>query len=70
MKVLETEDVLKLLRSEVARAGGQVAWAKTAGVSRPVLNRILNGRGSPTKKMIKALGLRVVYAVDRVAMKG
>jgi DNA-binding phage protein len=61
MKVLEAEDIVKLLRSEVAKAGGQLAWAKKVGVSRPVLNRVLNGRGSPTKKMIKALGLRVVY---------
>jgi DNA-binding phage protein len=72
MKILESEDVVILLRSEVDGAGGQVAWAKAAGVSRPVLNRVLNGRGSPTKKIINALGLRVVYVFDhsRAATRG
>ncbi|HLH94924.1 MAG TPA: hypothetical protein VKW08_07385 [Xanthobacteraceae bacterium] len=61
MKVLEPQDVIALLRSEVHRAGGQAAWASKAGVSRIIVNKILNGHGLPTKKIIKALKLRTVF---------
>lgn len=64
MKVLEAQDVIALLRSEVSRAGGQVAWAKNAGISRIVVNKILNGHGMPTKKIIRALKLRTVYVSE------
>ena len=64
MKVLEAKDVLALLRSEIARAGSQAAWAKQAGVSRIVVNKILNGRGFPTKKILKALKLRTVFVSE------
>jgi DNA-binding phage protein len=64
MKVLETEDVVRLLRSEVGRAGGQAAWANQNGVSRTVLNKVLNERGSPTKSIIRALKLRIVFVSE------
>jgi hypothetical protein len=65
VKVLEAKDVIALLRSEVARAGSQAAWAKRAGVSRIVVNKILNGRGLPTKKILKALKLRTVFVSEQ-----
>ena len=65
MKVLEAKDVLALLRSEIARAGSQAAWAKQAGVSRIVVNKILNGRGFPTKKILKALKLGTVFVSEQ-----
>ena len=64
MKILKDKEVIALLRSEVSRAGGQAAWAKKAGVSRIMVNKILNGHGPPSKKIIKALKLRTVYLLE------
>lgn len=65
MKVLEPQDVIALLRAEVNRAGGQAAWAGKAGVSRIIVNKILNGHGLPTKNIIKALKLRTVFVHEQ-----
>lgn len=61
MRILDLDDVVRLLRSEVSRAGGQAAWAKATGVNRVLVNRVLNGQRAPTKKMIGALELRTVF---------
>ena len=61
MQVLEPKDVIRLLRSEVDRAGGQAAWAKEACVHRMIVNRVLKGQKSPSRKIIKALKLRTVF---------
>jgi DNA-binding phage protein len=62
MRILEIEDVIRLLRSEVARAGSQSAFAKKAGVDRTTINRILHGhRSSLRPKIIQALNLRTVF---------
>jgi DNA-binding phage protein len=61
VRVFELDDVVGLLRLEVKRAGGQAAWAKETGTNRIVVNKILNGQMSPTKKIIGALNLRVVF---------
>ena len=61
MRILEAKDVVRLLRSEVSRAGGQAAWASKAGLNRIVVNKVLNGKTPPTKKIIKALKLRTVF---------
>jgi hypothetical protein len=57
--ILEPEDVMRLLRAEVERAGGQMPWANMMGLNRPNLNRILVDPIS--KNVIKALKLRVVF---------
>jgi hypothetical protein len=49
------------IRRQVKAAGSQVAWCRKTGVSRENLNRVLRRRLSPTKSIINALGLRVVY---------
>jgi DNA-binding transcriptional regulator YdaS (Cro superfamily) len=59
---LEHEEVMELLRSEIARAGGQVHWAKMMGVDRSNLNKALHGQTALSKRAIRALKLRVVYA--------
>ena len=64
MRFLELKDVIRLLRSEVKRAGGQAAWAKKTGVNRTVINRVLNDKQPPTKKMIRALKLRMVFVSE------
>ena len=61
---MEAKDVVALLRSEVTRAGSQAAWAEKVGVSRIVVNKILNGHELPTKKIIKALKLRMVFVSE------
>jgi DNA-binding phage protein len=65
MSFLDLKDVIRLLRSEVERAGGQAggqaAWAKKTGTNRTVINRVLNDRQPPSKKIISALKLRMVF---------
>jgi len=65
MRFLELKDVIRLLRSEVERAGGQTAWAKKTGTDRTTINRILHDRQPPTKKIIRALKLRMVFVPKR-----
>ncbi len=57
-EILNFDDVLNLLRSEIAKAGSQKRWAKENGVSRPNVCRILGGRQRPQPKILKALGLK------------
>jgi len=64
MDILEAKDVVRLLRSEVERAGGQAAWANAAGLNRIVVNKVLNGKTLPTKKIITALKLRTVFVSE------
>ena len=65
MSFLDLKDVVRLLRSEVERAGGQTAWAKKTGLQRAIINRVLNNQEPPTKKIIRALKLRVVFVPKR-----
>jgi hypothetical protein len=60
MRVLKPKEIVQLLRTEVKTAGSQRAWAKKAGIERPLVNKILRGRKQPTEKIILALGLRRV----------
>jgi DNA-binding phage protein len=64
MKFLELKDVIRLLRSEVERAGGQTVWAKKTGNDRTTINRVLNDQQPPTKKIIRALKLRMVFVSE------
>jgi DNA-binding phage protein len=61
MRLFDERDVIHLLQAEVKRTGGQTAWARKTGFDRPMLNKILSGRLSPTKKIIDLLNLRLVY---------
>ena len=61
MRTFELEDVTLLLGSKIKRAGGQTAWAKKTGIDRTILSRVLNGHRQPTKAILKALNLRVVF---------
>jgi hypothetical protein len=63
-EVLEPEDVLRLLRCEIERAGGQQPWAKSMGVDRANLNRVLKGLRPICMSIIKALKLRVVFVPE------
>jgi DNA-binding phage protein len=59
---LEHEDVLRLLRSEIERAGGQAHWAKRVGIDRTNLSKVVTGTRPLTKSVLKALKLRIIYA--------
>jgi DNA-binding phage protein len=61
MHFLDLEDVIRLLHSEVKRAGGQAAWAKKTGINRTMINKTLNNGRLPTKSIIRALKLRMVF---------
>ncbi len=64
MRVFELKDVIPLLRSEVRRAGGQVAWSKKNGINRTTLYRVLTGHRWPNERIIRALKLRTVFVSD------
>jgi hypothetical protein len=61
VQVFRYDGVLDLLREEVSKAGGQVAWSKKTGVDRCHLNLTLNRHRPLTESIITALQLRVVY---------
>jgi len=65
MRFLELKDVIRLLRSEVERAGGPTAWAKKTGIDRATISRVLNNLQRPTKPIILALKLRTVFVPKR-----
>jgi plasmid maintenance system antidote protein VapI len=64
LRIVGSEDLMRLLRSEVKQAGGQSSWARREHINRAMLNRILNGRKPITKEIIRALKLCNVYACD------
>jgi hypothetical protein len=60
-KFLETPDVKRLLQKAVTAAGSQSAWARKVGVQPALVNFVLNGRRAPSKSILAALGLKIVY---------
>ncbi len=60
--LLDEGMVLRLLRAEIAKAGGQSTWAKRNGVNRSNLNSVLHGRRRIAPMVLAALGLRKVSA--------
>jgi DNA-binding phage protein len=63
-RVLDLDDVIKLLRSTVEKAGGQSAFARQTGMDRAYLNAVLRGRETPVpgaSRIVEALNLRIVY---------
>jgi hypothetical protein len=66
-RLLEARDVRRLVRTKVAEAGSQSAWARKTGIPRPDINRVIQGKRPPNKKMIGALGLRVVFVTAKDA---
>jgi hypothetical protein len=62
MVVLEAENVVELLRSEIERVGGPSAFAKKSCVDRATIHRTLKRQERPGRAIISALDLRVVYS--------
>ena len=66
MRALDQKDVVRLLRSEVNRAGSQKEWAKENGITPSSISMVLSGVRPPNKKIISALKLRRVVVFERV----
>jgi hypothetical protein len=60
-RLLNLNDVIRLLRSEVTRAGSQRAFARKAGVNVSVVSKTLRGMVLPSEKILSALKLHIVY---------
>ena len=60
-RLLNHNDVIRLLRLEVKRAGSQRAFARSAGVNVSVVSKTLRGMVLPSQKILSALDLRVAY---------
>ena len=61
-RILEEKDVIRLLKSAIEREGDQGAFARHHGIDRGYLNLISNGKRPVNKAVLKALGLRKVFA--------
>jgi hypothetical protein len=66
MRLIGLENLRQYLRREVDRAGGQVAWAKHAGLHPSTVNKVLNEQRMPGRRLLAALNLRKVVAYQRV----
>lgn len=69
MIMLDVDDVVRLLRSEVERAGGPMAYAKKFRVDRATVHRMLKREERPSRKIISALDLRVGYVPKKDKVK-
>jgi hypothetical protein len=63
-RILEETDVVQLLKSAIEREGGQGAFARRHIIDRAYLNQMLNGKNPINSAVMKALGLRKVYAPE------
>ena len=63
--VFNDSEVVELLRAAVEREGNQGAFARRYNINLSNLNMILNGKRRATGALLKALGLRKVYAPGR-----
>jgi hypothetical protein len=61
---LDKNGVVRLLATEIKRAGGQSSWARRERIDRTILNKVLRGRKPPTKEIIRALKLCNMYEPD------
>ena len=65
MRLIDLDGMRKLLRREVDRAGGQVAWAKRHGLHPSTINKVVNEQRMPGRRMLAALQLQKVTAYRR-----
>jgi len=63
--LLNKQEVVNLLRKEIAKAGSQSEWARRTGIHRTALSALLNGRKGLQPKILAALGLKKVVAYSR-----
>jgi hypothetical protein len=68
--LLLIEDIIKILRGEIKRAGSQAEWARRTKANRANLNSTLNGNRPPTNDVLRALSLRKVFAYEKQGRAG
>jgi hypothetical protein len=66
MRALDQNGVVRLLRAEVKRAGGQVKWARKNRVARSMVSMVLSGDRPASRNIIRALKLRRVIVFERI----
>jgi hypothetical protein len=69
MGMLNSMDVVRVLRMEVQRAGSQSAWARMERIDRTLVNRVLRGHKAPTEEIVRALKLCKFAAQDSYRRK-
>jgi transcriptional regulator with XRE-family HTH domain len=52
------QDVRRLLEREIAKAGGQSAYADRLGCSKQYISQVMSGQCPPSERLCKALGIR------------
>jgi DNA-binding phage protein len=63
-RVLQISEVIALLRTDVQRRGGIVAWSKATGIHQTTVSKVLSGGQEPTKSIIQALKLQRMIVSD------
>jgi hypothetical protein len=61
-RIFDDDDVIELLRAAIEREGNQGAFARRHKIGRSYVNQILNRKKPVNTAILKALGLRRVYA--------
>jgi DNA-binding transcriptional regulator YdaS (Cro superfamily) len=64
-RAFDEDEVLRMLRAAIERAGGQRAFAKRHGLDRSNLNLVLSGKRPVTDSIAKPLGLRRLYVAAK-----
>lgn len=54
---LSADDVREILKGRCEEAGGQTAWAIRHGMSSVLVNNVIHGRRSPSRRILAPLGL-------------
>ena len=62
MLVLDENDVVLLPKAAIEQEGSISAFAKRHGIERSYLSNVLNGKRAVGSPLVRALGLRRVFA--------
>jgi hypothetical protein len=62
--ILDDQGVVQLLKAAIEREGSVSAFARRHGLERPYLSSVLNGKRPVSGPLVRALGLRKVYALQ------
>jgi len=61
-RIFDDDDVIELLKVAIEREGNQGAFAKRHEIERSYVNQMLNRKKPVNSAVLRALGLRRVYA--------
>ena len=67
---MNEEQVLQVLRDEVANEGSAAAWATKNRISVPFIYAVLSGRRKPSPAMLAAMGLKRETVFTPLAKSG